>query len=604
MLFTLPALCVHAQEICDNGIDDDGNGLIDLNDPACPCSTLISGTPSFIPNPSFEELLVSSTGTVCCPYGYNVPAEPPWFTCAVSWQQATVPTTDLFHSCGLFPDVFPTPPPDGEAYVGMRMVDGWQEYVGACLTYPGPPNPLQAGVEYTLSFHVAGTSIRNSGNTTTSLGAYYSADPIPLALFGKSNCVPFPVSTTGCPVSEDWVQLAAMDYYANGQWDHLSFTFTPTQEIRTIMFGTGCVLPPSFTGGEDSLNYTPYLLLDDLHLTAAIDQVMIPVMSVGHVCTNNVVVTADPPPALMGYQWYLNGVALDGQTGMTLDVSAAGLESGLYTMAGMYNGECLMGSTHVAIPDPPDPLMDIVPASGCVPLTVSFTDASGPLSVASGWDLGDGEVGVGPTVVHTYETPGTYDVTLAITTAMGCVVDTTLLSAVTVYPPLQGTITATPNPAEVESPVVGLTGTAVGDVVSWWWDLGAASPSTATTTEVSATFPAEPGDYPVMLVVTSSAGCVDTVRSVVRIVEAGVIEMPNVFSPNADGHNDRFVPLDYNGTPALLEVFNRWGQKVFSTRALAQGWDGGGVPDGTYYFVVTPDDAQVEKQAGHVTLVR
>ena len=53
-----------------------------------------------------------------------------------------------------------------------------------------------------------------------------------------------------------------------------------------------------------------------------------------------------------------------------------------------------------------------------------------------------------------------------------------------------------------------------------------------------------------------------------------------------------------------LSLYNRWGQEVFSTRALAQGWDGAGVPDGTYYFVVTPDDAQVTNQTGHVTLVR
>ena len=44
-----------SQEICDNGIDDDGDGLIDLNDPDCECNGF--GTPqtipSLIPNPSF-----------------------------------------------------------------------------------------------------------------------------------------------------------------------------------------------------------------------------------------------------------------------------------------------------------------------------------------------------------------------------------------------------------------------------------------------------------------------------------------------------------------------------------------------------------------------
>ena len=68
------------------------------------------------------------------------------------------------------------------------------------------------------------------------------------------------------------------------------------------------------------------------------------------------------------------------------------------------------------------------------------------------------------------------------------------------------------------------------------------------------------------------------------------------------------MPLDYNGTPGLLEIYNRWGQQVFGTTALATGWDGraegGEVPEGTYYYIVTPDDVNAGKRAGHVTLIR
>ena len=49
-------------EICDNAIDDDGNGLIDLNDPVCKCEEL--GPISYIPNPSFEEM-------DCCPSSFS-----------------------------------------------------------------------------------------------------------------------------------------------------------------------------------------------------------------------------------------------------------------------------------------------------------------------------------------------------------------------------------------------------------------------------------------------------------------------------------------------------------------------------------------------------
>lgn len=586
-----------AQEICNNGIDDDGDGLIDLNDPDCPCSTLLSTTPSFIPNPSFEERW-------CCPLWYNWPPGPPYFDCALYWQQATIPTTDYFHSCGLYPDFFP-PAPDGEGYVGMRMVIDWQEYVGACLMFPGPPSPLLAGVEYTLSFHVAGTSLGADSGGQSSVGPFYSPTPIPLALYGAPLCVPFPVNTLGCPVSEGWTLLASMDYQANGEWDHLSFTFTPSVEIQTVMFGTGCVLPAGFFNvDEGSAGYVPYLLLDNLHLTSAIDQIMVPVMSAGHLCSEDVVVTAQPPVGMTDQQWYLDGVALPGQTSNTLNVSALGLGSGTYTLAGTYDGECLMGSTHVMPAEAPRPLALIEPAIGCAPLTVAFADTSIVGTTTELWDLGDGTTRTDSAFSHTYTVPGTYDVRLQIRNGPGCIGDTLIPDAITVLSDVQATITVQPDPALAESPTVVLTGSGSGNIISWWWDLGVGQPGTSQQASVQASFPAVPGTYPVMLVVTSTEGCIDTVHSIVRVIDPGVIEMPNVFTPNGDGHNDRFIPVGYKGAPGVMEIYNRWGQVVFSTSNLAQGWNGIGVPDGTYYYIVTPDDPGAATLTGHVTLVR
>ncbi|MFN6116606.1 MAG: gliding motility-associated C-terminal domain-containing protein, partial [Flavobacteriales bacterium] len=89
--------------------------------------------------------------------------------------------------------------------------------------------------------------------------------------------------------------------------------------------------------------------------------------------------------------------------------------------------------------------------------------------------------------------------------------------------------------------------------------------------------------------------------------------VPNAFSPNGDGVNDRFIP---NAPPqdnrALLRIFNRWGEEVFTATDLANGWDGtsGGVavPDGVYVYLLRATDPcaptnQVELR-GHVTLLR
>ncbi len=273
-------------------------------------------------------------------------------------------------------------------------------------------------------------------------------------------------------------------------------------------------------------------------------------------------------------------------------------------MASMFSGECLMGSAPVGPAAVPKPLPALLPAQGCAPLSVALADTTGPGTATVLWNLGDGTPQTDSSFQHLYTLPGSYDVTLTVVNAAGCTGDTTIHDAITVHPPVNGAFTASPNPALAEDPVVFLSGSGSSNIISWWWDMGSATPSTSAGPSLNATFPAIPGEYPVMLVVATANGCMDTVRSVVTVIDPGVIEMPNVFSPNADGSNDRFMPIGYKGAPGQLDIYNRWGQEVFSTRSLAQGWTGHDAPDGTYFYVVTPDEPGAEKLTGHITLLR
>lgn len=618
-LATIPVVllsfALHAQEICNNGVDDDGNGLVDLNDPACACSTLITpgNVASFIPNHSFED-------RDCCPFGFSTPFQN-WLDCASVWNQATSATSDYYHECGFSPATFPLPPPDGEGSVGFISTTDYKEYVGACLTFPGPPNPLQPGITYTFSLWMAGLSISNTnfiGEPVTN-GVFYEGE-YPLALFGSANCVPFPLGTTGGCVGDlpGWFEIARHVHQPNGEWAWVSMTFTPSVEIRSVILGPACDLPSTYVsqvgiieheGQEIPMSFYPYTLVDKLMLTEAQDQVLTPVSHVGHVCANNVVVTANPPANATGHQWYLNGVAIVGQTGTTLNASALGLGAGTYALTSTYEGQCLMGTTNVAPPIVPVPLPVLDNVQGCAPLTVSFADTTGAGVVSSFWDLGDGASATGDSVVYTYTSPGTYDVTLRVTTALGCVRDSVLVGAVVVWPDPVGAISATPDPVDADDPVAVLSGAgSTGGVVSWWWDLGVATPGSAGSMDVTATFPNEPGSYPVVLIVQDGNGCVDTVSTIVRVVREGEIRMPNVFSPNGDGGNDAFVPLNYTGTPGRLEIYNRWGQMLHSTTDLASGWNGkvngSEAPAGTYYYVVEPAVGQGERSSGHLTLLR
>lgn len=614
LLFAVLPLVVVAQEVCTNGVDDDSDGLIDLNDPDCPCSTAIipANVASYIPNHSFEEQVPGPNGP-CCPYGFVSPGSPPWLSCAEGWFQATSATSDYFHECGYSPIGMPLPPPDGLGAVGFFDQPGYFEYVGACLTLSSPPQPMLAGTTYTLSLWIS--CVASSNNHQQSVehsDPSVFLDQMPLAIFGYANaCVPFPLPTIECVGSlPGWVEMGRVLVQPAREWTRVSITFTPTENIHTVIIGGACDVPASFSGQyiTDSNGVTvlggAYFLVDDLLLTVASDQVLTPVSTTGTVCQENAFAVAVPPADATSHQWYRDGVAIVGQTGLQLDISGLDLDGGQYTLASTFEGQCLMGAANLPYGSDPEPWLSIEPAFGCAPLEVLFTDTSAN-TLTTSWSFGDGAVGSDDVELHTYTQPGTYDVTLTVTDLLGCEGDTVLVDAVVVGGPLQGVISATPNPTDTENTTVQLSSTgSQGDIISWWWDLGDVPPGTANTPALTVEFPAVEGTYPIVLAVESSAGCVDTVRSAIVITERGVIEMPNVFSPNGDGHNDRFTPLDYSGEPGLLEIFNRWGQLVFSTKSLAQGWSGTEVPEGTYYFLVTPDDTRVEKLTGHVTLVR
>lgn len=68
--------------------------------------------------------------------------------------------------------------------------------------------------------------------------------------------------------------------------------------------------------------------------------------------------------------------------------------------------------------------------------------------------------------------------------------------------------------------------------------------------------------------------------------------LPNIFTPNSDRVNDQFIPFPYRGVKKIdLQVFNRWGQVVFTTEDPAIQWngtvnnEGDPVPDGVYFYV-------------------
>ena len=68
------------------------------------------------------------------------------------------------------------------------------------------------------------------------------------------------------------------------------------------------------------------------------------------------------------------------------------------------------------------------------------------------------------------------------------------------------------------------------------------------------------------------------------------IYLPNAFSPNGDGRNDVFMPIESNIINYRMYIFDRWGKQIFESVSPSIGWDGslnGSLcPMGTYVWVI------------------
>ena len=97
------------------------------------------------------------------------------------------------------------------------------------------------------------------------------------------------------------------------------------------------------------------------------------------------------------------------------------------------------------------------------------------------------------------------------------------------------------------------------------------------------------------------------------VVEAGsFLSIPDVFTPNADDFNDKFMVSYINICELNGRIFNRWGEKLFEWDGVETGWDGRTlsgeeVPDGVYYYLIDAkgcDEKEYLDNKGTVTIIR
>ncbi|MBI4647719.1 MAG: PKD domain-containing protein [Bacteroidia bacterium] len=282
------------------------------------------------------------------------------------------------------------------------------------------------------------------------------------------------------------------------------------------------------------------------------------------------------------------------------------------------NQSCSDSATIMITIIPPHPKADfdtVLP--GCPPLSVTFKNLS-KYANKYHWNFDDGaatDTATNPTYV--FEMPGVYHVTLiAENTLLG--ESDTITRLVRVYEQPDAYFKAVPHTVkEIKEPVHFYNYSSYG--YTYLWDFGDGS----TSNEIEPVhFYQNQGIYDISLNVWSEYQCFDSItfKDAVRVVPDCIILFPNVFIPDKDGPSDGFYseskyytnnifhPASSKIDEFNMMIFTRWGELIFQTNDIYQGWDGyynGKLCQQDVYVwkaIWQCQDGQIYEEAGDVTL--
>lgn len=273
----------------------------------------------------------------------------------------------------------------------------------------------------------------------------------------------------------------------------------------------------------------------------------------------------------------------------------------LYNAPGTYNVQ-LITTTNVGCTDtvvkPVNvfalPVANYTYTSTCTGsnIVIGFTDSS---YVSSGtinywfYDFGGMGSATAQNTSQLFTGSGNFTITHIVSTTNGCL--DTLVDVIYIPPrPSAGFYYNTDNGLNV-----GATFNFIDtsqNATTFYWEFG--DGNTSTLQNPSDTYFAN-GTYTITQYAYDAYGCVDSAFATITINtvtnEISTL-IPNAISPNGDGRNDvwklPFIELLF--PEATIEIYNRWGQKMFSSTGYATPWDGTldgkALPQGTYYYIL------------------
>lgn len=284
-------------------------------------------------------------------------------------------------------------------------------------------------------------------------------------------------------------------------------------------------------------------------------------------------------------------------------------------------------SVRILITPYPEP--DFITENGCQPHTQSFTpiEKRGIQNVEYSWSINDTlliqNIPAGSKTSGTFNDEGFYRTTLSAvnrTFFPDKICATSITKTFEVYPKPNANFTTDPTfKTTVALPrFKTLNQSSVSqqyfiNTMEYDWSWGREFKIGGdTSTNPNIIFGKDTGTYWINLFATTDKGCKDSARRTVLIGPDIIVFVPDVFTPNLEGPNtnNTFQPAIINFKEFKMDIYSRWGSKLYETSDLARGWDGtylgSPVQQGVYVYkimVVSMDD-KIYTYHGTVTLLR
>lgn len=271
----------------------------------------------------------------------------------------------------------------------------------------------------------------------------------------------------------------------------------------------------------------------------------------------------------------------------------------------------------VTLPVSPSVSIAAVYASNCVGSAITFTATPGGNAGAKPayqWQVNGISAGTNATTFTSSTLVDGDKVTCIITnTNSACLANfqtTSNVVGVSLVTPSKPSVSISPSVNYVYAGVPITFTASVKDAignVDYQWQVNGISAGTNSATLTGSTF--ANGDV-VTCTITPQAACSTPATSEpVTVVIVTQLTIPNTFTPNGDGINDVWnISGIANYPDCLVNIYNRYGALVYQSTGYSHAWNGtsngGMVPAGTYYYLITDKLLPDKKLSGSLTVIR